>query len=228
MSKDPAMISSGYERLENDAYYTRDIVCMDALMWGIGDSGLVSEESVVWEPFAGGGHITNFLQNRDITVLSTDINPQSEMFLKNDYLENPNYGFQDGRVKMVVTNPPFEKSFAEKFVRDMVVRCDDVPDFTAAILLRNEWDSAGTRLDIFDSVYFNRKIVITQRPKWTKITKDSKSPRHNYSWFIFSNNRMEDIAKIMHYHPSQDSKNYEKVGRKYKRKYPEAGLDYIY
>jgi len=229
---DPAMINSGYERLENDAYYTRDIVCMDALMWGLSETPLLNEELIVWEPFAGGGHISNYLQNRGLSVYSSDINPQADGVAKIDYYDKSST-HRPQKFDIVITNPPFEKKLAEEFVRDMVKRCHDsdgiLPkDFTACVLLRNEWDSAGTRLDIFDSPYFDRKIVIAQRPKWMKVTKDSSSPRHNYSWFVFTNRRMSGGPKISHYHPSKDTANYEKIGRKYKRKYPEAGLEYIY
>lgn len=227
---DPAMINSGYERLENDAYYTRDIVCMDALIWGLSETPLLTQDTIVWEPFAGGGHISNFLSNRDIHVVSTDINPQHENCEKLDYFgeENTNDQYFPKGCNGVITNPPFDKKLAENFVRDMIKKCSQEKPFTACVFLRNEWDSAGTRLDIFDSIYFDRKIVITQRPKWMKVTKDSKSPRHNYAWFVFTNKRLTNDAKIVHYHPSKDTANYEKVGRKYKRKYTETGLEYIY
>lgn len=247
---DPAMISSGYDRLENDAYYTRDIVCMDALMWGLSQTTLVDLDNVVWEPFAGGGHISNYLKNRGMTVYSSDINPQYEGCKKVDYYNrgdiyksfinkvsdefsiDVNDMFDSQLVHdVIITNPPFEKKLAEQFVRDMIKKCEkrnSRKTFTACVLLRNEWDSAGSRLDIFDSPYFNRKIVITQRPKWMKVTEESSSPRHNYSWFVFSNIRASNNSQIMHYHPSKDTGNYEKVGRKYKRKYTETGLEYIY
>jgi len=225
---DPAMIKSGYERLENDAYYTRDIVCLDALMWGMGGFSGVKSNTFIWEPFGGGGHITNYLENRNFKVVSTDINPTRDGIKQLDYYKNKKF-YTPYRHCMVVSNPPFEKKLAEEFVRDMVENCKSSSgDFTACVLLRNEWDSAGTRLDIFDSPYFYKKIVITQRPRWMKVTKDSSSPRHNYSWFIFTNIEPDYKSEILHYHPSKDPSNYEKVGRKYKRKYPEAGLEYIY
>ena len=134
--KDVSMIGSPiYERIENDAYYTRDIMLMDALWWFLSETPLIYSNPAIWEPFAGAGHITNYLTNRTMKVFSSDINPNFKEAAELDY-----YNLPDGfnlNYNMVVTNPPFEKKLSEQFVRDMVKKCEGKDPFTFAVLLRN-------------------------------------------------------------------------------------------
>ena len=53
-----------------------------------------------------------------------------------------------------------------------------------AMLLRNEFDSAASRKELFTgNVYFDTKIILTKRPRW--IEGSTGSPRHNYAWFVW-------------------------------------------
>jgi hypothetical protein len=54
------------------------------------------------------------------------------------------------------------------------------------MLLRNEWDCAYTRRDLFMEMPFRLKIVLTRRPKWFK--DDINAPRHSFSWYVWDHN----------------------------------------
>jgi len=220
---DKAMVKSNFDRIQNEAYYSRDIILMDSLYAHAGK--YTPSKGKIWEPCAGGKHITTYLKNRGYDVLSTDLKSGV------DYFEDPEYGVKKGYYD-IITNPPFDQS--EKFVREglkvLSKYRNSARNVTMSVLLRNEWDCAGKRNDIFNSDYFAHKIVIQKRPLWVEKTPESSSPRHNYAWYIFSNEYYGQAKSSItsYYHPSGDTLTYEKVGRKYKRKYKEQGNDYIY
>jgi hypothetical protein len=80
----------------------------------------------------------------------------------------------------IVTNPPY--SIADEFVRHALTLAQRGSQ--VAMLLRNEWDCASGRNDLFrENPHFAMKIVLTRRPRW--IAGSKGSPRHNYAWFVW-------------------------------------------
>jgi len=88
---------SGYQRLENDAYYT-PAWCTEALLRHVSFSN-------VWECASGKRNISNVLESFGVKVVSTDID------------HGPNFDFLSmGKTgNDIVTNPPY--SHAEQFLR---------------------------------------------------------------------------------------------------------------
>jgi len=164
---------SGYERVENDAYWTPEW-CTKALLKKVALRGLIVE------PAAGIGHIADVVRAAGYDVAEFDIVNRSNRptlkiadFLKVDQLSL-------SREVSVVTNPPYV--LAEEFVRH-AIKLTKEREGMVAMLLRNEWDCAASRRDLFERPPFAKKLVLTKRPKWS--AQDTASPRHNFSWFIW-------------------------------------------
>lgn len=168
MSDIAMLSSSGYERREGDAYYTEPWVTRALLdNWSI--------RSVVWEPAAGRGDMVNVMRDRRLMVISTDISTGAG-FLKSQ--------IHHSDVCSIVTNPPY--NLAPEFVYRAVSLMEAVGG-QVAMLLRNEWDSADTRRELFERPDFACKLVLTKRPRWDWWERDKPkaSPRHNFAWFIW-------------------------------------------
>jgi hypothetical protein len=168
---DPAMIGhSGYERTAYDAYWTPRW-CTEWLCEAVRFRGLI------WEPAVGRGDIADVLTDRGYKVMISDIhdhgpNPVIADFLKAD-------APFDGLLS-IITNPPYAEAgqFARKAL-ELTQRSGGM----VAMLLRNEFDCAKSRCDLFDREPFSKKLVLTKRPTWSDERK--ASPRHNFAWFIW-------------------------------------------
>ena len=167
---DPAMLGdSGYPRFEDDFYETPEW-CVEVLLRHV-----VLKH--VWEPACGRGAIARVLLRHGIDVTYSDLRDHGTGWANYgvDFLKHSGPMTRD-----IVTNPPY--SLAEAFVRHAL-------DITAghawvAMLLRNEWDCAVTRDDLFvPGSRFASKIVLTDRPRW--IPGSTERPRHNYAWFVW-------------------------------------------
>ena len=141
----------------------------------------------IWEPAAGDGNIVSALRRAGALVRLSDIKTGF------DFL-GPHNTAAPG-VHAIVTNPPY--NLAEAFIRHAL----DMPVQYVAMLLRNEYDCAKTRSDLFERDSFWRKIVLTKRPYWTE--NRTASPRHNYAWYIW--NHAHKCGAVIEYgHPGDD------------------------
>lgn len=156
--------TTGYKRLANDAYATPAWVT-EALL----DN--VELPRAIWEPAAGDGFMVRVLSQRGHNVHATDIT------IDLDFLEC----VSAPDTQAIVTNPPY--SLADKFIRHALDLMRPRRGMVA-MLLRNEFDSAKKRADIFkNNQAFFLKLVLTKRPRW--FADDKASPRHNFSWFCW-------------------------------------------
>ena len=182
---------SGYYRKELDAYWTRPW-CTEWVLAAL--PRLVRDTEVVWEPACGMGHISKVLHKHGYDVLSTDcfMHGWDGMHGIQDFME---VGYVDPCVQAIVTNPPYdikdEPGFrpvtAEQFVRHAIDLMKPVGG-KVLMILRNEFDCAKGRIDLFNRRPFAAKLVLTKRPEWTDDSmpvKEKSSPRHNYAWFYW-------------------------------------------
>ena len=194
-ANDAAMGNLGYERNFADAYFT-PTWCTEALLRElpklVGGWRLLDDNW--WEPACGNGAISRvFLTHQkkidkgeNRTVISSDLYDFGFGSCPVDFLQQDEMpktpSFE--ACQSIVTNPPYK--LAQKFVRH-AIRLTASTRGIVCMLLRNEWDSAGTRNDLFTSNTFAGKVVLTSRPLW--IEGSDGSPRHNYSWFVWDHRR---------------------------------------
>lgn len=180
---DPAMGNLGYAREENDHYPTPAWVTKALVDRYL--HGRLSPSASIWEPACGEGKMSEVLAQTFPDVASSDIvdygYPCTTIA---NFLEDVS---PDSWTGAIVTNPPF--NIAEEFIVT-ALKTIDKDDGVVAMLLRNEYDSAKTRVPLFDEssetrfgIPFACKLVLTSRPRW--IEGSTGSPRHNYSWFIW-------------------------------------------
>lgn len=171
---------SGYQRIEGDAYFTPSWVTKALL------SRIRFRRSYVWEPACGRGDMAKAIEEDGYRVHATDLHDRGYGRAGEDFLAKTAPSLDP-----IVTNPPY--ALAEAFVRHALHL---TAPFKAevAMLLRNEWDSARTRRDLFEHPAFHQKLVLTKRPRW--VEDDRASPRHNFSWFIWDHARAAGPATI--------------------------------
>ena len=201
---DPAMLTNvNARRIENDAYYTIDGRCLDALM-----SAWFPDSLEVWEPACGVGHLSEGLKDFGCKVYSSDI-----AFEGYEYQDKVRSLFcfktMPAGSRHIVSNPPFDKNVSADFIRHCIALAQQV-NGSVAMLMRNEWDCAKGRRNLFqDHPAFHKKVVLNFRPKWffdyPKGTVDAngepmknKSPRHNYSWFIWDWSKTDHPPQIVY------------------------------
>lgn len=159
-----------------------------AVEWLLARTGNLTDK-IVWEPACGAGHISEVLQESGHKVLSTDVIDHLYLHMQGtaDFLSIEAI---DPAIAVICTNPPYDIKgvpgvpdvTAEMFVRHAIKLMEPVGG-KVYMLLRNEFDSARSRVDLFDKHPFLGKYVLTRRPSW--VAEKKASPRHNYSWFAW-------------------------------------------
>jgi hypothetical protein len=165
--------NSGYERPPLDAYWTEPWVTewlLDAVDLG---------DRIVWESACGTGTMARVLLEREYVVLATDLADYGYLGLTGlcDFFAVDEV---DPAIGAIVTNPPY--SHAEVFIRHGLRLMAQVQGMVC-MLLRNEYDCAASRRDLFNGFPFAAKYVLTRRPRWA--TEHKASPRHNYAWYVW-------------------------------------------
>jgi hypothetical protein len=169
--KDPAMGVLGYERNKADFYPTPPS-CTEALLRNVEIRG------GVWEPACGDGAISQVLVRYFPHVVSTDLHNRGYGEGGRDFLLETSMPVG---THSIVTNPPYTQ--AEKFIRH-ALDLTEPHQGVVAMLLRNEYDCARSRSDLFRGHPACRmKLILTKRPRWIAGTKGS--PRHNYAWWVW-------------------------------------------
>lgn len=194
MAKDKAMGNLNYGREPGDLYETREDWITEGLIEKLiaPPFDLVSVKetsgnfSRIWEPACGTGKMSVVLW-RHFDVCSSDIQTYYGAteydFLKEngDVFLNKNKGEQ---YDAIITNPPY--SLAQEFIEHALELLKPIQGIVC-MLLRNEYDSAVTRKQLFaDHPAFAAKYVLTARPWWFERHEGDCSPRHNYCWMVWS------------------------------------------
>lgn len=186
----------GYDRIEDD-FYPTPTWCVDALLNALSPTPFnLDIEEPMWEPACGDGAISKALEAYGFEVDSSDLIDRGFGQGGVDFLETrsiPGPHAYDA----LVTNPPYD--MAEKFVRHGLTFVESGKVQIMAMLLRNEWDSAKSRNDLFlRKNHFAGKVILTSRPKW--IAGSTGSPRHNYAWFLWSHEEVYELPVILYGH----------------------------
>lgn len=195
---DPCMLGEPqFERVEGDFYPTppENLDCLahylDLLnLW-------------VWECACGEGDLSKRLLELGVRgVISTDLFDRGFGTPNIDFLKCPTVPAKiltSGQAA-IVTNPPYGE-LAEQFIRHALELMKPHGGLVA-MFLRNEYDCAKERMDLFRDHPFAMKLIVTKRPRWIKGSKGS--PRHTYAWYVWDFRRpTEQSPKILYLHPDE-------------------------
>jgi len=180
---DKAMGPSGYERIEGDFYETEE-KWTQGLVPHIANHMITLDEPI-WECAAGAGAISMVLERNSFDVIATDLEDRGHPDVQSgvNFLTATKMPELDGKQStIIITNPPYSK--AEEFIRK-ALELTKPHGGAVMMFLRNEYDMAKTRRDLFEKPPFAMKIVQPPgRPRWIKDSKGA--PRHCYAWYIWN------------------------------------------
>lgn len=170
---DSAMHISGFERVEGDRYWTESWVTKALL-------SRIHFRGIIWEPACGRGDMAEVLVDNGYKVMISDISGDTlgcTNAAKADFLT---HSYPGDSTFSIITNPPY--TLAEEFIRKALYLTARASGMVA-MLLRNEYDSAASRRDLFEHESFSIKLVLTKRPRW--VAGSSGAPRHNFAWYVW-------------------------------------------
>jgi hypothetical protein len=156
--------TSGYARIERDAYQTPEWVT-EALI-----PHLPSVDRLkVWEPAMGDGKMVAVLRKHCREVIGTDI------------MNGTDFLFASHRNSdAIITNPPYH--LAEQFITHALQLTET--GGLVAMLLRTDFDHAQARQHLFSRCRsFAKKVVLTKRIVW--FDTPGAAPSFNHCWFIW-------------------------------------------
>ena len=156
---------SGYARKPDEAYDT------PAWCAAVVAKRLTRNIETIWEPAPGKGQLS-----RALRAIGYDVVETREDFFT---IANP------PRCDAIVTNPPFglRGETAAMFARK-AISMEGVT--SVALLLRVDYDSAKSRIDLFrDCEMFAGKVIMLDRIKWFP---GPSGPSDNHAWYIWNRN----------------------------------------
>lgn len=198
--KDKAMSTSGYDRIANDAYFTIEEWCTEALFETFIQNHPHKFQGDIWEPACGAGLMSEVIKRYNENVISTDIYDWG-------YGEVQDFMTAEPQGDHIVTNPPYEREISEPFVRRAIEMIENKQIKSVSMLMRNEWDCAYGRRDLFtNNNHFSAKITLLKRPRWFEKREGDSSPRHNYAWYHWSYHSPvradQPLPAMLYYHPT--------------------------
>ena len=158
--------ASGYARRANEDYPTPAWVAR-AIAPRLRKVGV----KTVWEPARGAGSLADALAAEGFNVVAT-----TDDFLRHTHPP-------DRLIDAIVTNPPYGDDRRGQLACDFIRHALTLRVNLVAMLLRVDFDSGKTRVDLFrDNPAFAGKVVLLDRIKW--FPGDS-GPSDNHAWFTW-------------------------------------------
>lgn len=153
---------------------------------------------LVWECAAGAGNISELLAERGFEVFASDIDPDKPSIAPINFLTQR---VAPEGCRVILTNPPFGTGgrLAYQFCWHALRLMEPVGGMVV-MLMRDDYDSAGGRLELFDRhPAFDKKIVLSERVRWTNLPqKKDAGPSGSHAWFVWDWSRAPGPATL-HY-----------------------------
>lgn len=160
-------VKSNYERIKDDNYQTIDTRCVNALYYTIPVYGKVVD---CCSP--NGSSIVDVLKVHGLNAVEVED------------------AFSDFTADWVVTNPPYKRPLVDQILTEQIVRVQNGEFYGFAALLRNNFDFAKTRYDMFTNKNYWGQVHMMFRPWWSEEKKHQ--PIHNYVWHIWGKENDEE------------------------------------
>lgn len=127
-----------------------------------------SEYKTAFEPSMGDGRLYLFMEEQGMKVDGRDLEWASETG------ENEDFFNWDGRVDLIITNPPF--SLAQEFVEHAIPRAD-----TVIMLQRLNWMGSQKRHNFWKENPPDALYVLSKRPSFNGKGTDNQ----DYAWYVW-------------------------------------------
>lgn len=187
--------TKAHARQKNEKYYTpaRPVEVIIPYV-----ATLLKKCPLVWEPAAGADNIANKLREHGHSVFSSDISPDLPSITPANFLT--------ARVapegcRLILTNPPFgtQGRLAFQFCWHALRLMEPVGG-AVVMLMRDDFDSAGGRLELFAKhPAFDKKVVLSERVRWANLPqKKDAGPSGSHAWYIWDWSR-PNMAPTLHY-----------------------------
>lgn len=153
-------VHSNYARKEGDDYQTIDRRCVKALVDCVPMAGVLVDCCA-----PNGSGIVNFL--KEMGFEASGVGDASSDFYAD----------------WIVTNPPYDRGVVDEILTEQIVRVQLAEVIGFAALLRNNFDFAKSRYDMFTCKQYHGQVHMMFRPWWSEEKKHQ--PIHNYVWHIW-------------------------------------------
>lgn len=178
---------SNYERIPQDRYETPEWVSQIILPY-------IQHIRCVWEPACASGKMARVLaENGARWVCTSDIEYGAD-FLAQEHTPMAS-------VRGIVTNSPYSRGLAERFVVHALELMRPVNGLVA-MLMPHAWDMAQERAFLFEPhPAWVRKIAIRKRIRWFEGT--TGNPRGFHAWFVWDWSLGEQLP-MTYWNPSEE------------------------
>lgn len=153
-------VQSNFERKANDDYQTIDPRCVRALVNTVPMAGKIVDCCAP----NGSGIVDELKMLGQNAVCVAD-------------------AFSDFEADWIVTNPPYTKGLVDEILTEQIVRIQLAEVVGFAALLRNNFDFAKSRYDMFTIPQYHGQVHMMFRPYWS--TEKKAEPIHNFVWHIW-------------------------------------------
>lgn len=171
-------VHSNYPRKANDDYQTVDPRCVQGL---VGTIYISRQERVVDCCAPNGSGIVEELQRLGYISYGVDD------------------AFGDIKAAWVVTNPPYKRPKVDQILERQIERVKKGEIVGFAALMRNNFDFAKSRWDMFTNTLYAGQIHLMFRPYWVEEKKSS--PIHNFVWHVWRNDVVFDRSVVIYWKP---------------------------
>lgn len=187
--------TKAHARKKNEKYYTpaRPVEALFPLV-----RPLLQRSAITWECAAGAGNISDLLMLNGHQVYASDIDPDTPAIAQGNFLTQAKAPHD---CRLILTNPPFgtQGRLAFQFCWHALRLMEPVGG-AVVMLMRDDFDSAGGRLELFaNHPAFDKKLVLSERVRWTNLPqKKDAGPSGSHAWYIWDWQRKAGPATL-HY-----------------------------
>lgn len=154
-------MKSNFDRVKDDNYRTIDSRCVYGLL----------------QHFPLNGRVVDVCAPSGSGIVDTLLERQRNAFCVGDAFTNL------VAAEWIVTNPPYTRPLVDNIIRRQIKRIMDREVGGVAILLRDKFDYAKIRADIFEHKFYFGQIKLRFRPWWSEVHEHQ--PFHTFVWHIW-------------------------------------------